>query len=146
MKAEFTQFKELFIPEKSKKATKELEKNALKWFKSEFNAIFGSTTNCMTEKYITWHYSINKLMFGIPSLGDYHFKFVIKMIHFEHWQLKEWKEGFRFGREVHKGIYTMGNSKLRDANPYSETNFYSNIAWDTGYIMGLSNYKFNKIN
>ncbi len=145
----FENFKDLFIPHRVKvlkKYESEIEKKALSWFKKNFDASFGSTTNCNTKSIITWHYSAGLLMFGIPPVGDYMYHFVIKMIHFEHWQTKEWKEGFKYGKFCSKSDMKVTNDNYRDGNPYAEQNFYSREAWDAGYIMGLSNYSFFKQN
>lgn len=142
---EFTKFQHLFVPhdvKTLKKYESALEKEALQWYKDNFKAVFGSTTSNQDVKF-TWHWSVGMLMFGIKGLGDYHYKYVIMMIHFEHWKNNEWRTGFAFGRKVEKENITLKESPLRDANPYSEeTNFYNHYAWDAGYMMGLYNLSF----
>ena len=143
---EFKRFPELFYDRKkeTKKYTTLLQKEAKEWFEDNFSATFGSTTRIGCEKIFTWHFTCGMLSFGIPSLGTYHYKFIIKMIHFELWKTKEWREGFKYGRFCDKTEPKHTNDNYRDANPYSEIKFYSNDAWDAGYVMGISNYSFKK--
>lgn len=139
---EFKRFNDLFIPgtlKKTKKYNSELQKEAKFWWIDNFKAVFG---NC-TKNYLTWYYSCGLLMFCAPDLGGYVYHFIIKMIHFEMWKTPEWKEGRRFGNKTRKSeISPFGG---RDANPYTEENFYSHTAWDCGYIMGISNISFLEI-
>lgn len=142
---DFHLFKMLFIPNEVKtlkKDIKRLEKESFNWFKKYFNTVFGTTTRCDTKDVITYHYSVGLLMFGIPSLGDYYYKFIIEMIHYENWQLKEWKDGFMYGKYCAKSKMKVRDNNYRDGNPYSETDFFRRSAWDAGYIMGLSNFSF----
>jgi hypothetical protein len=146
---EFKRFQELFISKEvktTKKYNDSIEKEALDWFKKEFGATFGTTTRCDTKNFITWHYSTGLLMFGIPKIGSYHYKFIIMMIHFQYWKVKEWEEGYLYGQYCGKSKMKVRNNNYRDANPYTENNFYHNKAWDAGYMMGLSNFLFNNIN
>lgn len=143
---EFTRFKDLFIDRNmvTKKFISVLQKDALKWYQDNFGAIFGSTSNVDSPE-ITWHYSIGMLSFGAKRLGaDYYFPFIIRMIHFERWKLKEWKEGFKYGKLCSTSKMKLTNHNYRDANPYAEHDFYRNDVWDAGYIMGLSNFSFKK--
>jgi hypothetical protein len=143
---EFERFKDLFYCSNIKKYNTALENKCLKWWKDNFNSVFGTTTRCDTKTVLSWHWSLSTLCFGIPKLGDYHYAFVIKMIHFEYWQVKEWKEGFKYGRRVIRENITPTNNSCRDGNPYSKIQFYSHDAWDAGYIQGLDNYHFIKFN
>ena len=142
---QFERFQELFIPKNinvTKKHQKDLQKDALKWFKDQFGASFGSTTNINTKDVITWHYTSDLLMFGVPEIGDYVYSFIIKMIHFDRWALKEFYEGYGYGQICSKSKMKPTNFNYRDGNPYSD--FYRNQVWDAGYICGLSNFSFKK--
>lgn len=143
----FKSFQKLFIPTDIKILKKEkniLEKEAMDWFKKYFNPVFGSTTNCNTKEVVTYYCAGSLLHFGFPNLGDYHYKFILRMIHFELWQTKEWKEGFKYGKFCMKSDMPLSNDNYRDANPYTDIDFYRSSAWDCGYIMGLSNFSFIK--
>lgn len=142
---DFSKFQMLFIPHDVKILSREqklLEKEAMKWFKEHFIVVFGSTTRCDTKDKITFHYSVGLLTFGFPGLGDYYYKFLFKMIHFEKWQLKEWKEGFAYGKYCSKSKMKLRDNNYRDGNPYKD--FYRNEVWDCGYMMGLYNFSFKE--
>ncbi len=148
--SEFNDFKDLFrISYMKKKEEAVLEKSAKKWWVENFGATFGSTSSrlsdsngVMAKDKLTWHYSAGMLMFGVPELGDYHYPFIIMMIHFQKWNLKEWKDGYKYGKYCRTSKEELTNHNYRDANPYNNVRFYSNKAWDTGYIMGLDAFKF----
>lgn len=143
---EFARFQELFNKgvKTSKKYDSALQDEAKKWFEENFNAVFGSTSRCDDPGGLVWHFSIGSLMVGCKPLGCYYYKFIIKMIFFELWDLKEWREGFKYGRHCMKAQPELTNDNYRNGNPYPEQNFYSRAAWDAGYIMGLYNFSFIK--
>lgn len=133
----------------NKKEKSILEKSAKKWWEENFGATYGSTTSHLSDsngvlakEKLTWHYSGGMLMFGIPSMGDYYYPFIIKMIHFQKWNLKEWRDGYKYGKHCRTSGEKLTNNNYRDANPYNRVSFYSQDAWDAGYIMGLSSFKF----
>jgi hypothetical protein len=145
---DFEFFQHCFIPHSVKilkKDQQRIETAALDWFKKHFNPVFGSQSRCDTKGKITWHYSVGLLCFGFPKLSDYHYKFIIQMIHFEKWKNKEWQEGFMYGKWCSNSNMKITDKNYRDRNPYPETDFYRNTAWDAGYIMGLSKFSFKTI-
>ncbi len=82
-------------------------------------------------------------MFGVPQIGDYYYKFIIKAIHFKFFNTKEYKQGYLYGQKCSKSKMKISNTNYRDANPHTLIDFYSRSAWDCGYIFGLVNYKFD---
>lgn len=144
----FLRFKELFTDNKikvSKKYEAALEKEAIKWFTGNFTAKFGTRSHDNNE--YGWAYTCGCLSFSVKGLGEgsngsYYYKFILRMIHCQLWNQKEWREGLKYGRYCKDSKMKLTNNNYRDANPYPEVNFYSNEAWDAGYVMGLSNFRF----
>ncbi len=134
----FLRFKDLFLIEHptsvklSKKFLLDLEKQSIKWYEDNFNAKYDLTKASPHR----WYYTAGMATFEVQGLGAYTFRFIMQMMHFEFWNVPQFKEGFMYGR---KGVKTEVS---RDDNPY-KSNFFYESAWDAGYICGLSNFKFN---
>jgi len=140
----FERYQDLFLNIKtSKKFDNQLEKEALKWFKENFGAVFGSTTNCDTKNRISYHYSAGTLMFGVPNIGDYYYNFIMKAIHFKYFNVRAYNIGYAYGQKCSKSKMKISNTNYRDGNPFAKVEFYNHSAWDCGYIFGLSNYRFD---
>lgn len=133
----FDRFQELFnICKVTKKYESELENEALKWFKDNFNAIFGSHSRCdQKELPYLWLYSVDLLILSVKDIGAYHYKFTIKAAMFNFLKTPAYLEGFKHVRKLKKAKEQCN----RDANPYAKHDFYNRQAWDCGYICGLAN-------
>lgn len=137
---EFTRFHDLFRTGKdTKKYQTQLEKDALEWYKENFNAVFGSHSLAGKHHKYLWHYSVGSLIFDIKGIGDYYYKWTIMKLHFQHWKTKEFKQGFKYGFDC-----ADKDTGHQDDNPYSDANFYSNLAWSCGFSMGLSKFSENE--
>lgn len=113
------------------------EKQAIKWFETNFKAVFGGQTICTDKGKVTWHYTTGILIFGFPKLGDYHYEFVMEIIDLQQKKDVIFNDGFAFGRCVQQK--TIESHKGRDSNPYERDN-ENRKKWDAGYISGLSNF------
>jgi len=133
----FDRFQELFnMCKATKKYEAELEKEALNWFKDNFNAVFGSNSRCdQKEIEFLWHYTTGLLILEVKNIGGYHYKFTVKAAMFNHLKTPSYLQGFKQVRKLKKSNEQCD----RDANPYPKHDFYNRQAWDCGYICGLAN-------
>jgi len=135
---EFDEFEDLYV-ERKPKENLVFEKRALKWFKNNFNAVFGS--DCNTKEKPLWYYTCGILIFGLPNIGEYNYKFIIEILHLQLWKEEICKEGFDFGFRIRNKEEFNHNG--RDSNPY-EKGTYDYQKWDCGYISGLGGFSFDR--
>ena len=120
---------------KTKKYKNDLEEDAKKWFITQFGAVFGAQTQCDTKGRPTWHYSVGQLILGLPNLGDFYFRIIIEMIHYDIWNKPDFVSGFDFGLGIKNK--TILNHNGRDSNPFLKIDYFSHRAWDLGCLCGI---------
>jgi hypothetical protein len=69
--------------------------------------------------------------------GTYIYHFAVEIEQHRRWNLPAFSDGRKFGRSG-KETLPGGTKTWRDANPYPRMARDFHIAWDAGYILGLS--------